>query len=125
MRKRNWKEYNRALVQRGSLTFLIDPKSLQTITPKRTKQKGRPQEFPLGLIEVLLLIKIHFKMPYRMLAGFTRYFLEQMKNIPIPTYSLVCKRAKNLTHLLPKLSTRRPSIVIVDATGIKVCGDGE
>ncbi len=26
MRKRNWREYNKRLVQRGSLTFLIDPK---------------------------------------------------------------------------------------------------
>ena len=48
-----------------------------------------------------------------------------MKNISVPTYSLTCKRAKSLTHLLPKLSARRPSIVIVDATGIKVCGEGE
>lgn len=60
-----------------------------------------------------------------MFEGFTRYFLQQIKNIPVPTYSLTCKRAKSLIHLLPKLSTRRPSIVIVDTTGIKVCGEGE
>lgn len=39
MRKRNWKEYNKALVQRGSLTFLIDPKSLKTVGPIEIKKK--------------------------------------------------------------------------------------
>ncbi|MGK5594360.1 MAG: hypothetical protein ACSNEK_03260 [Parachlamydiaceae bacterium] len=29
MRKRNWSEYHKQLVQRGSLTFLIDPKMIK------------------------------------------------------------------------------------------------
>ena len=31
-RTRNWKEYNKQLVQRGSLTFLIDPKAMALLT---------------------------------------------------------------------------------------------
>jgi hypothetical protein len=126
MRKRNWRQYNKTLVQRGSLTFLVDIKSMKTLLPKRQKRKGRPLEFSDQFIEMLLMIKIHYKMPYRMLEGFTRFFFEQVKLFcRVPTYSLTCKRAKGLSLHLPKLSSRRPTTVIVDATGIKVEGEGE
>ena len=126
MRKRNWREYNKRLVQRGSLTFLIDSKVMKTLAFKAPKKrKGRPLEFSDQLILLLLMIKIHYKMPYRMLEGFTRFFFEQFKKTKVPTYSLTCKRAKGLSAKLPKLSSRRPTTVIVDATGIKVQGEGE
>ena len=47
------------------------------------------------------------------------------KGIALPTYSLICKRAPELGALLPKLSTRRPRVILLDATGIKVAGEGE
>lgn len=126
MRKRNWREYNKKLVQRGSLTFLIDPKIMKTLAPRdQKKRKGRPLEFSDQLILLLLMIKIHYKMPYRMLEGFTRFFFEQFKKIKVPTYSLTCKRAKGLSKQLPPLSACRPKTIIVDATGIKVLGEGE
>lgn len=126
MRKRNWREYNKKLVQRGSLTFLIDPKIMKTLEVKaQKKRKGRPLEFSDQLILLLLMVKIHYKMPYRMLEGFTRFFFEQFKKMKIPTYSLTCKRAKGLSTKLPRLSSCKPKTVIVDATGIKVQGEGE
>lgn len=126
MRKRNWREYNKKLVQRGSLTFLIDPKVMKALEIKaQKKRKGRPLEFSDQLVLLLLLIKIHYKMPYRMLEGFARFFFEQFKKIKIPTYSLTCKRAKGLSKSLPELSSCRPKTIIVDATGIKVQGEGE
>lgn len=126
MRKRNWREYNKKLVQRGSLTFLIDLKIIKNLAPKaQKKKKGRPLEFSDQFILILLMIKIHYKMPYRMLEGFTQFFFEQFKKMKVPTYSLTCKRAKGLSAKLPKLSSSRPGTIIVDATGIKVQGEGE
>lgn len=126
MRKRNWRQYNKNLVQRGSLTFLIDPKIARTFVPRLQKKKrGRPLMFSDQLILILLTIKIHYKLPYRMLEGFTRSFLEILHKIKVPTYSLTCKRAKNLAKDLPELSARRPHTIIVDSTGIKVQGEGE
>lgn len=126
MRKRNWREYNKKLVQRGSLTFLIDPKIMKTLEVKAQKKgKGHPLEFSDQLILLLLMVKIHYKMPYRMLEGFARFFFEQFKKMKVPTYSLTCKRAKELSTKLPKLSSCRPKTIIVDATGIKVQGEGE
>lgn len=122
MRKRNWHQYNKNLVQRGSLSFLIDPKCLRYLKPKKRKGPGRPQAFSDQLILILLMIKIHFKLPYRMLEGFTKYILNGIK---LPTYSLTCKRASKLNMNLPKLSAKRPHTIIVDASGIKVLGEGE
>jgi len=68
------------------------------------------------------MVKIHYKMPYRIFEGFARLFFEQFKKMNVLTYSLTCKRAKGLSTKLPKLSSRRPKTVIIDATGIKVQG---
>lgn len=126
MRTRNWRQYNKSLVERGSLTFLIDPKMLTLSAPKANKGPGRPMEFSDPCIAMLLMIKVHYKLPYRMLEGFARSVLEQMGRIAkVPTYSLICKRAKQLAFHLPKLSSRRPTTVIVDATGVRVHGEGE
>lgn len=124
MRERNWRKYNQALVQRGSLTFLIDPKILKDLRLHRRLGRGRPLEFSDPLIEMLVLIKIHYRLPYRALEGFLRSVLGPMK-LPVPTYSLICKRVKKLVLSLPKLSSRRPLTVLVDASGIKVLGEGE
>jgi len=127
MRKRNWRQYNKALVQRGSLTFLIDPKVIKSLSLNTNhRSRGRPLEFSDQFIELLLMIKIHYKMPYRMLEGFTRFFFEKTHpTTSVPTYSLICKRAKALCRKLPRLSPRRPVTVIVDSTGIKIQGEGE
>jgi hypothetical protein len=122
MRKRNWRQYNKALVQRGSISFLIDPKCFRQLKPKRRKGPGRPLAFSDQLILMLLMIKIHFKLPYRMLEGFTKYILNGIK---LPTYSLTCKRAIKLHLNLPELSSKRPHTILVDSSGIKVLGEGE
>lgn len=99
---------------------------METLMPKVKKGRGRPMEFSDKFIEMLLMIKIHFHLPYRQLEGFTHSLLEQMKRLAkVPTYSLTCKRAKQLAFCLPKLSSRQPTTIIVDATGIKVQGEGE
>lgn len=75
MRKRNWRQYKKSLIQRGSLAFLVDPKSMKALKPIRTKGRGRSLEFSDQLIQLLFMIKIHYEMLYRMLEGFTRFFL--------------------------------------------------
>jgi hypothetical protein len=47
------------------------------------------------------------------------------EGIALPTYSLICKRASELEALLPKLSRSKAKIILLDATGIKVAGEGE
>jgi hypothetical protein len=120
MRKRNWREYNKQLVQRGSITFLIDPKLLKEERVK-SKKPGRPLEYSDSLIIMLLMIKIHYRLTYRALQG----FIESLLTAVAPCYTLVCKRAGSLKTPLPKLGSSRPSVIILDASGVKVYGEGE
>lgn len=124
MRKRNWPKYNKDLVKRGSITFFIDPDALQQ-KPKKNK-RGRPRLFSHPLIQLLLVLKIQYRLSYRTLEGFSKSILPLLHAVvAFPTYSLICKRASKLETLLPKLSSRRPQVVLIDASGIKVCGEGE
>ena len=89
-------------------------------------RRGRPRLFSHPLIQMLLLIKLHYQLTYRSLEGFAKSILPLFEHeLLLPTYSLICKRASKLHKRLPKLSSRRPKIIMLDATGIKVYGEGE
>lgn len=93
---------------------------MMTLMPKVKNGRGHPLEFSDQFIKMLLMVKIHLRLPYRQLEGFARFLLEQMEHpAKVPTYSLTCKRAKRLVLCLPKLSSRQPTTVIVDASGVK------
>ncbi len=65
-------------------------------------------------------------MYYRTLEGFAKDILPLFRQgIALPSYSVICRRAPELGALLPKLSNRRPQVIMLDATGIKVFGEGE
>lgn len=127
MRKRNWSKYNTILVNRGRVTFLIEKSSLsKLVCPKKRRRVGRPTEFSDELIKFLLLFKIHYGLSYRMLQGFIETTLPAyLPTTKLPTYSLICKRAPNLLGQLGKLTKRRPSVIILDASGVKIMGEGE
>ncbi|MBS4168102.1 hypothetical protein PARA125_000734 [Parachlamydia sp. AcF125] len=104
MSERNWKQYNKQLIQRGSLTFLLEPKLLKP-TVKRQPTKGRPYEYSNVFVEILFMLKIQFKLAYRALQGFAQSFLAKL--LPcnkIPSYTLICKCVQKLGKTLPKLS---------------------
>lgn len=125
--KRNWTQYNQDLVNRGSITFLIDPKVLNSCKNKGKRTgRGRPILFPLELIHILLLTKIHYRLTYRSLEGFSKSIFSLLgHNILLPTYSLICKKASEVHQQIPNLPMAKSHIVILDASGLKVLGEGE
>jgi len=126
MRKRNWKEYNKQLIQRGSLKLLIDPRLLKASQTRKSHRRGRPVEYRSLVIEFLVFVKVHFKLAYRALQGFAHFFLTKfLPKKKVPHYSLICKRIKQLDKSLPSLPSNRGAVVILDASGMKVYGEGE
>lgn len=127
MRESNWRNYNKQLVERGSLTFLLSPKifrELKAQSPRRGA--GRPQEYSNRLIELLAMVKVHFKMAYRFLEGFSKSFLTKFfPRVKLPTYSLICKRIASIGAQLPPLVSQTGGTIVLDATGMKVIGEGE
>lgn len=128
MRKRNWAKYNKHLVRQGSISFCIDSKLFRSMhhgpKSKRLKRIGRPQQFCDPLIQMLLMLKIRFRLPYRALEGFAKSLFKK-RAIALPTYSLICKRVAGLNIELDVLKSKRAITVLLDASGAKICGEGE
>ena len=62
-RVRNWPEYNRALVRRGSLTIWIDEQAVSTWRLESPGAvRGRPQIYTDAAIECALVIKSVFRL---------------------------------------------------------------
>lgn len=121
--KRNWQEYNKSLINRGSLTIWIDP----NIAKEWVKQgkRGRPK-FCSQVIKAGLILKTVYRLAYRALQGFFQSILKLMQ-LPnqVPHYSLFAKRAPEVAKEIPKLSQRKPIDLVIDSSGLKVYGEGE
>ena len=73
-----------------------------------------------------MVVKIRFNLGYRALEGFARSIFQELKRwFKIPTYSTICKRAKELPTELKRALSKQPRIISLDASGIKVYGEGE
>lgn len=127
-RVRNWKDYNEALVQRGSVTLWFDEESIKNWHKgKEAGKRGRPQEYSKLAILCGLTIKAVFKLAYRATEGFIKSLVKMLKlGIKAPDYTLLCKRQKEIQVTLPTCVTKGEGLHIVcDSTGLKVFGEGE
>jgi len=61
-----------------------------------------------------------------MLEGFAKSIMGFfLKGVKLPTYSLICKRLAKLQIELPQFPRKGGVVVILDASGMKVVGEGE
>lgn len=67
-----------------------------------------------------------FHLPYRAVEGFGRSLMSLMGlDLPIPDHSHRSRRARTLVVQIPRRERTGPIHVVVDATGLKVFGEGE
>lgn len=124
-RVQNWTDYERALVQRGSITFWMSEEVESVWLYAGEKQRGSQFEYSDKAIEILLTLKEIFHLPNRSVEGFVRSLFQMMKiDLPIPDHTTLSKRGKTLKVKLPKKSTGSLNVVL-DSTGLKVYGEGE
>ena len=123
----NWKLYNQALVKRGSLTLWMDEQAIKHWhCQTHHGHRGRGFHYSDRAIETALMLKSVFKLPLRALEGFINS-LFQLMDVPLqsPDNSCISKRAKqvNIQYRLP--SKGPVAHLLIDATGLKVYGEGE
>ena len=119
----NWPEYNKALRQRGDITIWFTEEALAAWHPAKTGARGRPQEYSDLSIETALFIRQVFHLPLRQTEGFMNSLTRLMKStISIPDYSSISKRSISLPRYVLSQAMEPGSLVIVDATGLKVYG---
>jgi IS5 family transposase len=126
-RIRNWAEYNRALIKRGSLDVWFDEQAISAWrNDKRTGKRGRPNIYSDEAILCALVLRSVYHLPLRALQGFLLWiFCTMCLNLSVPTYTRICRRAIRLGQKLKRLTNKNPTDIVFDSTGIKVYGEGE
>ncbi|HAV0157791.1 TPA: IS5 family transposase [Salmonella enterica] len=123
----NWPAYNKALIQRGSLTVWLDESAIAAWTDSAQPEgRGRPLHYTDMAITTILMMKRVFNLSLRALQGFIDSIFQLMGMALIcPDYSLVSKRAKTV-NISIKIPTRGEiEHLVIDSTGLKVFGEGE
>lgn len=117
----NWPDYNRALVERGSVTLWIDD---EVIRGWRARG-GKGCVYSDLAIRCGLSLRAVFNLTLRQTQGFLANLAKRfLPGLPVPHYSTFCRRAAVLGVSAP---ARRPDPVhlVIDSTGLKVFGEGE
>ncbi len=67
----NWCNYNKALINRGSITFWLDDEAIQAWYESATSaSRGRPQRYSDLAVTTVLVIKRVFRLTLRAAQGF-------------------------------------------------------
>lgn len=124
-RVKNWSEYDKALVQRGSITIWMSEGFEKTWLYVGEKQRGSQFDYSDQAILMMLTVKEVFHLTNRGVEGFMRSIFQLRKiNLPVPDHSTLSKRGKDLKVSLPKKNSQSLNIVM-DSTGLKIYGEGE
>jgi IS5 family transposase len=124
-RVKNWSEYEKALVQRGSITFWLSGNIEKVWLYTGEKQRGSQYDYSDKAIEIMLTLKEVFHLTNRGVEGFVRSLFQMMKiDLPVPDHSTLSRRGKTLKVKLSKQASSSLNLVL-DSTGLKIYGEGE
>jgi len=123
----NWKEYNRALIQRGSLTFWFEESVvLAWYNQEKNGKQGADDYYSDTAIGCGLMVREVFHLGLRQTQGFVSSLITLMGfSLECPHYTTFCRRQQGLTLPLTRERAAEALHVVVDSTGLKVYGEGE
>src|SRR4051812_29289019 len=128
----NWAEYDAALRQRGSLTvwFTEDAIAAWHAEP-RTTPGGQPHYSDLAITTALTL-KAVFRLALRQTEGLIGSLIGLLGlDLSVPDHTTLSRRAETLEVPRPRSGSpdtgreAEPVHLLVDSTGLKLCGAGE
>lgn len=126
-RVRNWKEYNKSLVNRGNLTIWISEEALATwYEVEKSGKRGASETYSKLAIEACLMVKMLFKLPLRQTEGFVNSLFGMMQiALSAPDYTTLSRRLSSLEVKLPLRALGEKLHLCIDSTGVKIYGEGE
>src|SRR5215204_1768469 len=142
----NWPAYDASLCQRGSLTVWFTDEAIQAWAAEvgsraahhprraaepRTTRGGQPWDSPLAILTALTLRAV-FRLAYRQTEGLIGSILRLLGlDLAVPDHTTLSRRAVTLEVPRPRSSSRteagkgaEPVHLLVDSTGLKLCGPG-
>jgi hypothetical protein len=135
-RVKNWSAYNRALTQRGSLTYWISEDAVAAWEYQGPRKRGGQVVYSDLAIETCLSLRLVYSLALRQTQGFVASLLSMLGvELPVPNYSTLSRRHTSLAVDLcarkkrkrdeSSTSSEEPQHVVIDSTGLKVYGEGE
>ena len=123
----NWREYDASLRQRGSLTVWFSDAAIEGWrAAPRTTPGGQPWYSPLAILTALTLRAV-FRLALRQTEGLIASIIDLLGlDLAVPDHTTLCRRAETLDVPRPRpRSDGEPMHLLVDSTGLKLCGAGE
>jgi hypothetical protein len=126
----NWRDYDASLRQRGCLTIWFTKEAIAGWqAAPRTTAGGQPWYSPLAILTALTLRAV-FRLALRQTEGLIASIIDLLGlTLRVPDHLTLSRRAATLE--VPQLSRTNlgaggePLHLLVDSTGLKLCGAGE
>jgi hypothetical protein len=118
-------EYDASLRQRGSLTVWFSDEAIAAWRAEpRTTRGGQPHYSALA-IQTALTLRAVFRLALRQTEGLIRSILQLLGlDLAVPDHSTLSRRAETLE--VPRPVSRGELVhLLVDSTGLRLCGPGE
>ena len=121
----NWAEYDAALRQRGSLTvWFTDAAIAARRAEPRTTRGGQPWYSPLAILTALTLRAV-FGLALRQTEGLIGSIIRRLGlELRVPDHTTLSRRGETLHVPRPRPGSG-PLHLLVDSTGLRLCGPGE
>ncbi len=128
----NWRDYDASLRQRGSLTVWFTAEAIEGWrAAPRTTPGGQPWYSPLAILTALTLRAV-FRLALRQTEGLIGSIIGLLGlALAVPDHSTLSRRAATLEVPRPSRCSagvdgeREPIHLLVDSTGLRLCGAGE
>lgn len=125
----NWAAYDASLRQRGSLTVWFTEEAIVAWrAAPRTTRGGQAWYSPLAILTALTL-KAVFRLALRQTEGLIGSIINLLGlTLAVPDHSTLSRRAETLEMPRPRSGRGgdgEPMHLLVDSTGLKLCGAGE
>ena len=124
-RATNWAEYDATLRRRGSLTVWFTEAAIAAWKAKpRTTRGGQPRYSQLA-ISTALTLRAVFRLALRQTEGLIGSIIGLFGlDLAVPDHTTLSRRAETLEMPRTRPGTR-PIHLLVDSTGLRLCGPGE
>src|SRR5215208_3628726 len=128
----NWPAYDASLRQRGSLTVWFTDEAIAAWRAEpRTTRGGQPWYSELAILTALTLRAV-FRLGLRQTEGLIGSVIRLLGlDLPVPDHTTLSRRAATLEVPRPRSGNAdagrdaEPVHLLVDSTGLKLCGPGE
>jgi Transposase DDE domain len=121
----NWAEYDAGLRARGSLTVWFTAEAVEAWRAEPRSTRGGQPSYSALAITTALTLRAVFRLALRQTEGLIGSILALLGlDLAVPDHSTLSRRAETLEVPRPR-SSSGPRHLLVDSSGLKLCGQGE